>query len=186
VTVGGIITTVRKITTKNGDAMAFVGLTDKTGETELIVFPKVYAANAELWQPDQLVKIAGKINTKDREGKTTAEIKIMVDKARALTDKDAAIEYDAAAAAPEPESEAVVTANDTHTALTIKLGSLADPALLNRIKELLSNYAGEAETFIVVGDEESKTIRLPFKVNLDQKLLGQLKSLLGGEAVAVA
>ncbi len=184
VTIGGIITTVRKITTKNGDAMAFVGLADKTGETELIVFPKAYAANSELWQPDQLVKIAGKVNTKDREGKTTAEIKIMVDKARGLTDKDAAIEYDAAAAQPELESE--VAASDANTALTITLGSLADPALLNRIKELLSNYAGEAETFIVVGDEESKTIRLPFKVNLDQKLLGQLKSLLGGEAVAVA
>ena len=188
VVVGGTITTVRKITTKNNAAMAFVGLSDKTGDTELVVFPKVYEKNPELWQPDKLVKIGGKVSTKDREGRATEEIKIMADQVRELTDKDAAIAFDASVAGPAAagvEGAPVAELIDPKQ-LTITLNSIADPVLLNRIKQMLSSSAGECETYIVVGDEESKKIRLPFKVSISEKLLGQLSAMLGQEAVAVA
>ncbi|MGB2786932.1 MAG: DNA polymerase III subunit alpha, partial [Candidatus Saccharimonadaceae bacterium] len=42
VTVGGLITTSRMIVTKNGGKMSFVGIEDKLGEGEIIVFPKLY------------------------------------------------------------------------------------------------------------------------------------------------
>ena len=42
VTIGGLVTTIRTIVTKSGTKMAFVGLEDKTGEGEVIVFPKLY------------------------------------------------------------------------------------------------------------------------------------------------
>lgn len=38
VTMGGVVTTLRTIVTKNGSKMAFVGLEDKFGEGEVIVF----------------------------------------------------------------------------------------------------------------------------------------------------
>jgi len=41
-TVGGIISTVRTIVTKSGSKMAFVGIEDKFGEGEIIVFPNLY------------------------------------------------------------------------------------------------------------------------------------------------
>ncbi|TWP16973.1 DNA polymerase III subunit alpha [TM7 phylum sp. oral taxon 352] len=40
-TVGGIISTVRTIVTKSGSKMAFVGIEDKFGEGEIIVFPNL-------------------------------------------------------------------------------------------------------------------------------------------------
>jgi len=179
VTLGGIITTVRKITTKNNASMAFVGLADKSGETELIVFPKVYETTTDLWQSDQVIKVAGKVSTKDREGKATSEIKIMVDKARALTDKDAAAKFD------ESRIEEPVSA-EVPRSLTISLTSLADPVLLNRIKQMLSGSAGDCETYIIVGDEEAKKIRLPFKVSVSPTLISQLGAALGQEAISVA
>jgi len=92
VQVGGMITTVRKITTKNGATMAFVGIEDKSGDLELIVFPKAYEKNPELWLPDTVVEVSGKINTKDRDGKPGGEIKIMVDEAKVI-DYDMAKKY---------------------------------------------------------------------------------------------
>ncbi|MBI2551199.1 DNA polymerase III subunit alpha [Candidatus Uhrbacteria bacterium] len=44
VRVGGIITAIKQINTKKGDAMAFVAFSDHRGSTEIIVFPKTFAS----------------------------------------------------------------------------------------------------------------------------------------------
>jgi DNA polymerase-3 subunit alpha len=82
--VGGMITTVRKITTKKGDTMAFVGLEDKVGALELIVFPKAYEKNPGLWEADNVIVVNGKVNTRDRDGRQDGEIKLMVDESKAV------------------------------------------------------------------------------------------------------
>jgi DNA polymerase III subunit alpha len=50
VRVCGIVMTYRKILTKSGSNMAFVGLEDETGFTEVIVFPKTFEGKEELLQ----------------------------------------------------------------------------------------------------------------------------------------
>ena len=67
VTVGGVIKTVKKILTKkNNHEMAFAALDDDTGTIELIIFPKIYAANKLVWQVDQPVLVTGKVDFKNR------------------------------------------------------------------------------------------------------------------------
>jgi len=78
VTVIGIITNVKKIVTKNGQSMAFVGLEDTTGSTEIILFPGVLEKDATIWVADKIVEVVGKISTKDNA------IKILADKGQAL------------------------------------------------------------------------------------------------------
>lgn len=85
VTLGGIVESVRTITTKNGQAMAFVRLTTLEGETELILFPSTYQQTIDYWVADTVLVVKGKINSKDREGNMTTEIKILVDEARPVT-----------------------------------------------------------------------------------------------------
>jgi DNA polymerase-3 subunit alpha len=92
VKIGGMVTTVRKILTKKGDNMAFVGMEDKSGSLELIVFPRAYEKTPHLWESDKVIEVTGKVNSKDREGNTTEEIKVMVDEAR-LIDYDTAKVY---------------------------------------------------------------------------------------------
>ena len=50
VAVAGFVTVVRKITTRNGALMAFVGIEDLSGKVELIVFPKLFEETAALWE----------------------------------------------------------------------------------------------------------------------------------------
>ncbi|MBI5449028.1 DNA polymerase III subunit alpha [Candidatus Gottesmanbacteria bacterium] len=66
VTVGGIVKSVKKITTKaNNHEMAFVRLEDLSGIIELVVFPKIYSKTADLWFADTLIWVSGKIDQKD-------------------------------------------------------------------------------------------------------------------------
>lgn len=78
VKVAGIITQAKKINTKNGQPMLFVGLEDLSGKSEIIVFPKLLTQNPEVFQVDSLIIVEGKISTKD------AEIKILADKVERL------------------------------------------------------------------------------------------------------
>lgn len=66
VTVCGTISTVKKIFTKaNNQEMAFIKLSDVGGAIELVVFPKTYARTSQLWQQDQIVLVAGKLDEKE-------------------------------------------------------------------------------------------------------------------------
>lgn len=178
--VGGLVTTVRKITTKNGATMAFVGLEDMSGATELIVFPKAYEKSPELYLPDMVLIVNGKISARDRDGRLTAEPKIMVESAREV-DYSLAKGHKAKlpAATPSPAPSKAPAAGY----LVLKLADLSDQALLLSLKTLLGAHAGEAETFIVTGDDAPKKIRLPFKVSVSDELISKLGELVGRDKV---
>ena len=87
-TVGGIISTVRTIVTKSGSKMAFVGIEDKFGEGEIIVFPNLYEkVGAKLLQ-DTVIRVSGKNSARDRDGNLGNESKLIADDIIAITDND--------------------------------------------------------------------------------------------------
>ena len=67
VTIAGVVTSSRVITTKKGDPMAFAQIEDPSGTTEVTVFPKTYGRTKELWHAESLVLVRGKVES--REGK---------------------------------------------------------------------------------------------------------------------
>jgi DNA polymerase-3 subunit alpha len=69
VTLAGMITRVRTITTKKGDPMAFVQLEDLQGEIEVVVFPSAYASTQDLWQDNTIVLVKGKVEVRDEKSK---------------------------------------------------------------------------------------------------------------------
>jgi DNA polymerase-3 subunit alpha len=69
VTVGGIVSAVKHLTTKKGEPMVFMRLDDVTGGAEVVVFNSVYAAARELCITDQILVVKGRIDHK-QEGET--------------------------------------------------------------------------------------------------------------------
>lgn len=66
VIIGGIITQVKKIFTRNGGKeMAFVKIDDLTASIELVVFPSVYERTKHLWITDRVILIKGKVSEKE-------------------------------------------------------------------------------------------------------------------------
>ena len=82
IVIGGIITQVKKILTKNaGQEMAFVKLDDFTGTIELVVFPGVFERTKLIWRVDQVIILKGKVSEKEER------LNVLVDDARALDTK---------------------------------------------------------------------------------------------------
>jgi DNA polymerase-3 subunit alpha len=65
--IGGMITTVKKVITKNNDAMAFITIEDLTGSIEAVIFPKLYKDNINLIEPEKCVAISAKVTIRNGE-----------------------------------------------------------------------------------------------------------------------
>ena len=216
VRVGGLVTTVRRITTKNGATMAFVGLEDKSGLTELIVFPKAWEKSPELYEPDNIIVASGKISAKDRDGHLTSEPKVMVDSVR-LADYDTAQALQrvagnsrAAEAPPRtPQAPSASVRGETSSApslrkamappaapaaatsaapgiLTLRLADLENATLLHDLKKILAAHDGPDEAYLLLGTTDPKKIRLPFRIAITDELMGQLTDLIGESQISRA
>ena len=73
VTVAGVVSWVRPHTTRRGEPMAFVHLEDLQGSIEVIVFPRVFKETRDLWQPDKILIVRGRVDAKGRAPKILCE-----------------------------------------------------------------------------------------------------------------
>lgn len=192
VSIGGAITEVREINTKNGQKMAFIKLEDQSGEIEIILFPNAFQQTLGLWERDRIVLIRGKVNAKDRQGKISTEVKVMVDDAREITTKQATA-YQATGRKPKtpkapkikvssmvgPGAKAVseITAPER---IYIRVESSKDQVLLTSLKQTLDEYRGSTEVVLVLGDENSRqAIKLPAGLDRDSEGIFKLRELVG-------
>ncbi|MGH2908775.1 MAG: DNA polymerase III subunit alpha, partial [Solirubrobacteraceae bacterium] len=67
VTVGGMITQLKKVKTRKGDLMSFITLSDTEDSVECIVFGKVMESAGSALELDSIVLIRGKVEHRDRE-----------------------------------------------------------------------------------------------------------------------
>ena len=67
VTVGGMITEIKKIIDKKGHQMAFITVEDLTGPVEVIVFASVFERCSTSLQPEAIVVVRGRVNYKDED-----------------------------------------------------------------------------------------------------------------------
>lgn len=192
VSIGGAINDVREITTKNGQKMAFIKLEDQSGEIEVILFPNAYQQTVGLWERDRIVLIRGKVNAKDREGKLSSDVKVMVDDAREITSQQATA-YQATGRKPKtlkppkikvasmigPGAKAVneVTAPER---VYIRVASTKDQVLLTSLKQMLDEYRGSTEVVLVLGDETNRqAIKLPAGLDRHSEGMFKLRDLVG-------
>jgi DNA polymerase-3 subunit alpha len=69
VTVGGLVSALKQLTTKKGEPMVFARLDDVAGGAEVVVFNSVYAASRDLLQQDAILVVKGRVDHK-QEGET--------------------------------------------------------------------------------------------------------------------
>ncbi len=191
VTVAGIISDLREITTKNGQRMAFIKIADMDGEMELILFPNTYQQTTGIWERDRVILARGKINARNRDGSPTDELKVMVDDAREITLEQAAA-YQATGKSvrvPKPRKAAAAAGRPqavqqpslpTMERVYIRLADSTNQQLLVSLKETIDANQGDTEVVLVLGTADNKQIvKLPTRVERNQSVLEQLASLVG-------
>jgi DNA polymerase III subunit alpha len=72
VTVGGIVSALKQLTTKKGEPMVFLRLDDLSGSLETVVFNSVYTAARELLEADRVLVVKGRVDHKEGETKLIA------------------------------------------------------------------------------------------------------------------
>jgi len=71
----GLVSAIKKITTKNGQPMLFVTLEDFSSKPlEVIVFTSVYHKTTDVWQPSNVVLAKGRMSWKGGEGKFVCDL----------------------------------------------------------------------------------------------------------------
>jgi DNA polymerase-3 subunit alpha len=208
-TVGGIILESRIINTKNGSKMAFVKMEDKTGELEIIVFPKIFEEVGEQLAQDEVIKIKGKINAKDRDGKLTDDVKIIADDITFVTQEELDNYKSTGKAMKVPKASAkslaveagqapgvnitfkpsapakTESSSATRPRLYVHVKNPDDHAALLKLKQNFNSYPGSCEVVLVLGEDKKSALRMPFTVEPHEDLKAAIGGLFGAECVAI-
>ena len=216
VTVGGIITAVRTILTKKGDKMAFVKMENKTDETEFIVFPSVYAECGGKLEVDNVVKVRGKVNAKDKDGRITSDVKLLAETVELISDEVLDNYQSTGTQLAAPTSAGGKSKRNWSSAERVYKGGAGsgvnepvrvikeppkdprkerlyllvenpdDVEVLTEIRKLASVYLGVQDVVLVLKEgEQKRPLKMPFKVEAGEELVGKLKELLGENCVVV-
>jgi len=158
-TIVGMVSTVKRITTKrSGEMMAFVTVEGLEGQVEMLCFPAVYQEHRELLIEDKVVKIKGRVDHKDE-----AEIKFI----------PMAIE----AFAPRTGLEPLALSVD---------GECLPYTVIDDLKSILARFPGSCSVEMRVRHgETSRRLRFGdgFRVDPQASLFAELKALLGEACV---
>lgn len=70
---GGLISSVKKIITKTGKPMLFMGLEDLSDKIEVVVFPRIIERHPALFQENKIVFVSGRVDNRDNIPKLICE-----------------------------------------------------------------------------------------------------------------
>jgi DNA polymerase-3 subunit alpha len=158
VTVGGIVSAVKQLTTKRGEPMVFLALDDPTGGGEVVVFNSTYAAARDLCVTDRILVIKGRVDHK-QQGET----------------KLIALEVSAFEAVQE------------RTEIRFRLDAReARAGLIKDLAHLVKDYPGPSRVFVSLETSLGpKTLALgpDYRVAIDTDFLTEARTLLGADAI---
>ncbi|NTW61484.1 DNA polymerase III subunit alpha [Candidatus Saccharibacteria bacterium] len=210
VIVGGLITTVRTIITKNGSKMAFIGIEDKLGESEIIVFPNLFEKYGAKLVQDAVIKATGKVSARDRDGKLGTEAKIIADDISFVSEDELKSYESTGRKMEKPKMSAKVRAERVSAArpishatattpvqssikpeipvvkkLYVKVNNPDDHESLHLLKKVCSDFPGTDEIILVLGEDKKSAMKLPFKIDASDALIDKLAEILGKASVVV-
>lgn len=205
-TIGGLISAVRTIVTKSGTKMAFVRLEDKYSEAEVIVFPNLFEQiGAQLIQ-DTVIRATGKAAAKDRDGNVTSDVKMIADTIEIISDDDlrtyesngkkmtrpkgrvTAVRSSSKSSSntsSAPKTTYAPAAVETLKKLYIHIKNPDDQDSLLKLKQTCSLFPGLSDIVLVLGEDKKSAIKMPFRVDGSDELVGRLVKILGEDAVVV-
>jgi len=73
VRIGGLISSIKKIITKNGKPMLFTQLEDESNKIEVVVFPGIIEKNPGIFRENKIVMIKGRVDNRDGVPKIICE-----------------------------------------------------------------------------------------------------------------
>ncbi|MEO6503097.1 MAG: OB-fold nucleic acid binding domain-containing protein, partial [Jatrophihabitantaceae bacterium] len=157
VTVAGILSSVTRRMTKDGKAWAQVSLEDLEGSIEVLFFPASYAQVGLQIAEDAIVVVRGRVDARE-------DVIRLIGSELSLPNLTEG-----------PRGPVRVTVDQAR----------ATPLVIERLREVLASHPGTTEVHLELGFGHRHVMRLPdqLRVHASQALMGDLKALLGPNAV---
>ncbi|MEW6411095.1 MAG: DNA polymerase III subunit alpha [Candidatus Zixiibacteriota bacterium] len=157
VTVGGVVSSVKRMLDKKGNMMAFITLEDYSGSVELIVFAECYDKSKDCIVEEQMCLVTGRVST--REGEASKIICSEVMPLEKLSERFSC-------------------------QLVIKIDRECSDSKIEKALDSLDQYKGDAPVLLAAQENGSEVYikSRKYAVRPDFALLNSLKELLGESA----
>ncbi|MFI9844575.1 DNA polymerase III subunit alpha [Nonomuraea sp. NPDC051941] len=160
--ISGIVSGLQRKVTKQGSPWAIVTLEDHDAAMEVLVFPKTYTLYGEALAQDRVISVRGRINVRDETMSVYGEEITLLDVSRADT-----------------EPPVVISIQETQLS----------PRLIQEFKHILTTHPGRAPVHVRLHRPGARSVLLdlqPFRVTAEPALYGDVKALLGADAIGGA
>jgi DNA polymerase-3 subunit alpha len=159
VTVGGIVASLKQVTTKRGEPMVFVTLDDPTGSAEVVVFNSTYAAARELLEADRILVVKGRVDHKQ-----AGDTKVIASEVSAF--------------------ESVLA----RTEVRLRIDARQAPAgLIRELASLVADFPGDAPVYVALETslgERTLALGPEYRVKPEADFFAEVRALLGEAAIA--
>lgn len=159
VSLGVLLSKIKTIRTKTGQNMAFLTLSDETGEMEAVVFPEQFRQLSPVLREGALLFSAGKCEIRQEK------VQFIMSRAELLENMNA----------------------EKAPSVYMKIeSSQHSQEILTKIKRILLEHKGETGVYLYY-ERQKQTIKLPeaFHIDADHQVLYRLKELLGQKNVVL-
>ena len=161
VSVAGIVQSLKMKTTRNNSMMAYVTLEDDTAAIEMLLFAKAMSACGGYIAENAPVVIVGQLSLRDDK-----EPQLIIKNARPMSDY-----------AKQPQ----IVQKPSQGTLYLRLET-EDDLVFPKVRSIINMFPGDRQTVVYFADTKQ---RRGTKCALDNRLLEELKRLLGEENVVV-
>ena len=195
VNVLGVLSNVKIRTTKNNQTMATAIIEDKSGNTEVLVFPQVLSQSGRLIADGSIVKIFGSISVREDENpkilcNEVTAIKQVIENLNKskVNNKDTKVLQDRSLVSSHQERGYIenIPQKNKPKVLYLRIDNLESEKFL-KVKNLLEIFEGNTPVVFSLSDN-GKRMRAPRSlwVMLNEPMINELRYLLGDENVFIS
>ncbi len=160
VTIGGIVSKMKKSLTKKSEPMIFMNLEDQSGTIEVIVFPKTLAKIGPMIELEKIVQVSGRLSDKDGEFKLIAEN------------------------IQELPTDLIYNMNvqdiENTSSIEINLPEKISREAMDKMKTILLRFPGNAKVDLIIVNQLGsplKTIPTKLSISFSEQLLEELRDI---------
>lgn len=178
----GLITSKTVKTTRNGASMAFITLEDKTGEIELVVFPKIFEYSSHILMKDTAVCLRGEISAEEDKAPKILVLAIN------LLSEGLPEEVPARRSAPQygneaPRVQKAAPIAEKPNKIYLKVPD-KEGEIFTKVMSLISIFEGQTPV-IFYNEKEKKYEKYSVGTDVQPHMLSYLKKLLGDNGVVL-
>jgi DNA polymerase-3 subunit alpha len=153
----GMITSIKRHSTRENRPMAFLRIEDKEGSCEVVLFPEPYQRCEKRIRKEQIVVVKGEVRRKEGEPKVLADSVLLIDEAETAA-----------------------------SALHLRLSFEEKEEKLYEIRSLIERFSGSSPFYIHFGEDGAEkviSVSPKLRVNITEELLSSMEKITEKGAV---